>query len=111
MVSGICHGAAVFAHRTIPGTNKSILEGHRVTGISDREVDILAAGIDEPFSVERELIKAGGKFEKAAEPFGGHVVVSQDSEGRIFVTGQNPASGIGIGKAIYQELFKKPYEG
>ncbi|KEF54410.1 uncharacterized protein A1O9_09576 [Exophiala aquamarina CBS 119918] len=111
IICGICHGAAVFAHRTIPGTTKSILEGHRVTGISDREVGILASSIEEPFSVEGELVKAGAKFEKAVEPFGGHVVVSSDSEGRVFVTGQNPASGIGIGKAIYQELFKKPYQG
>ncbi|KAK5046414.1 hypothetical protein LTR84_008217 [Exophiala bonariae] len=111
IISGICHGAAVLAHRTIPGTDKSILEGHRVTGISNKEVDMLASGIEEPFSVESDLSKAGGKYEKAAEPFSGHVVVSKDSEGRAFITGQNPASAVGIGKAIYEELFKKPYQG
>lgn len=72
---------------------------------------MLSSGIEEPFSVESDLSKAaGGKYEKAAEPFGGHVVVSKDSEGRAFITGQNPASGVGIGKAIYEELFKKPYQ-
>lgn len=82
-----------------------------MTGVSDKEVEMLA-GVEGPFSVEGDLNKAsGGKYEKAAEPFGGHVVVSKDSEGRAFVTGQNPASGIEIAKAIYQELFKKAYEG
>ena len=82
-----------------------------MTGISNKEVDMLS-GVEGPFSVESDLNKAsGGKYEKAAEPFGSHVVVSKDSEGRAFVTGQNPASGLDIGKAIYQELFKKAYEG
>ena len=73
---------------------------------------MLSSDIEEPFSVERDLTKAsGGKYEKAAEPFGGHVVVSKDAEGRTFITGQNPASGFDLGKAIYLELFKKAYQG
>lgn len=73
---------------------------------------MLSSDIEEPFSVERDLTTAsGGKYEKAAEPFGGHVVVSKDAEGRTFITGQNPASGFDLGKAIYLELFKKAYQG
>lgn len=108
LLTGICHGSAAFAHVDAPGSDKSILHGHNVTGVSQAEVDHLypMTKIEEPWSVEGELKKAtGGSYEKAAEPFGGKVVRSQGEDGRVFITGQNPASGEGLGKAIYKELF------
>ena len=112
LISAVCHGSAAFAHLKVPGTNTNMLEGHRVTGISNKEIDMLSSGIVEPFSVEDELNRASnGRYEKAEKPFTGHVVVSKGPEGRVIITGQNPASGIDLGKAVYEQLFGKPYDG
>ncbi len=89
-----------------------MLEGHRVTGISNKELEMLSSGIVEPFSVEDELNKAsGGKYEMADKPFGERVVISKGPDGRVIITGQNPASGTGLGKAIYEKLFGMPHSG
>lgn len=112
LLTGICHGSAAFAHVTAPGSDKSILDGHRVTGVSQAEIDYLypMTKIEEPWSVEGELKKAtGGLYEKAEENFGSCVTRSA-SDGHVFVTGQNPASGSALGKAIYQELFGKAHD-
>ena len=112
LISAVCHGPATLAHLKIPGTNTNMLEGHRVTGISNNEIDMLSSGIVEPFSVEDELNKAsGGKYEKADKPFTERCVVSKGPDGRVIITGQNPASGTALGKAIYEELFGMPYSG
>ncbi|KAJ9611008.1 hypothetical protein H2204_015274 [Knufia peltigerae] len=112
LLSGICHGSAAFAHVRDPSSGKFIIDGHKAVGVSNKECELLfpATGVVEPWSVETELDKAtGGKYEKAENPFDGHVVVSKSADGRTFITGQNPASGLGLGKAIYEELFGKTY--
>ena len=113
LLSAICHGVGAFAHVKVPGSDKYILEGHDVTGYSQVEVDILypKTKVDEPWSVEGELAKAvgpNGSYTKVAEPFGARTVRSQGVDGRVFITGENPASGSGTGEAIYEELFGKP---
>ena len=83
-----------------------------MTSVSKKECEILfpISGIFEPFSVEDELKKAtDGQYERA-EPFNSRVVVSKGSDGKTIITGQNPASGRDLGKAIYEELFGKPYK-
>lgn len=56
-----------------------------------------------PFSLEDKLNEAsGGKYEKAAKPWGAHVVVARG--GRL-ITGQNPASATGVGQAIADAVF------
>lgn len=113
LITGVCHGPATFSRLTLPGTNTKLLQGHKVTGVSNKECEILfpISGIVEPFSVEDELNKAsGGQYERA-EPFNSRVVVSKGSDGRTVITGQNPASGMDLGKAIYEELFEKAYTG
>lgn len=114
LLSSICHGTAAFAHVAAPGTDKSILHGHRVTGVSQAEIDTLfpITKIEEPWSVQRELEKAAGGseyYEKAEEAFAGKVVRSEGSDGRVFITGQNPASGEELGKVINRELFGKDH--
>ena len=112
LISGICHGPATFSRLVLPGTNTYLLAGHKVTGISNTEIEMLkeASGVEEPFSVEDELRKATyGRYVKAEKPFEGKVVVSK-VDGRVVVTGQNPGSGLGLGKAIYEALFDKAYE-
>ena len=113
LLSGICHGPAVFANLKRPGDeSKYLLEGHRVTGVSNAECDALfpMTGIKDPWSVEDGLTRAtGGQYEKAEENFAEKVVVSKGQDGRTIITGQQPASGFAEAKAIYAELFGKPY--
>lgn len=54
-----------------------------------------------PSMLEDVLKQHGGKFEKAAESWGEKVVVGK--EGRL-LTGQNPSSASGIGKAIVKAI-------
>jgi putative intracellular protease/amidase len=56
-----------------------------------------------PFSLEDKLNEAsGGRFVKAAEPWAVKVVVARG--GRL-ITGQNPASSMGVGEAIRDGIF------
>ncbi len=113
LLSAICHGPAVFAKLKRPGNNsKYLLEGHRVTGVSNAECDALypVTGIQDPWSVQDELVKAtDGQYEAAEQLFTEKVVVSKGKDGRTIITGQQPASGFAEAKAIYAELFGKPY--
>lgn len=54
-----------------------------------------------PSMLEDVLKQHGGKFEKAAESWGEKVVIGK--EGRL-LTGQNPSSASGIGKAIVKAI-------
>ena len=113
LLSGICHGPAVFANLKRPDDDsKYLLEGHRVTGVSNAECDALypVTGIQDPWSVEDGLTRAtGGQYETAEKIFTEKVVVSKGKDGRTIITGQQPASGLAEAKAIYAELFGKPY--
>jgi len=57
--------------------------------------------MDIPFLLEDKISSLGGKYEKAAEPWGPKVVVAGN-----LITGQNPASAHPIGEAILQALQK-----
>lgn len=110
IISAICHGPAVFSRIRLPGTETWLLAGHKVTGISDFEIEMLSSGLVEPFSVEGTLTTAtGGRYEKADEPLGRKVVVSKREDGRVVITGQNPASGLELGKKIFEEIFGKAW--
>jgi putative intracellular protease/amidase len=113
LITGVCHGPAAFSRLTLPGTNIKLLHGHKVTGVSNKECEILfpVSGIVEPFSVEDELNKATNGLYERAEPFNSRVVVSKGPDGRTIITGQNPASGMDLGKTIYEELFGDSYKG
>lgn len=115
VLSGVCHGPAVFARVTVAETGKRVLDGHKVTGVSNKECELLfpQSGVVEPWNVEDALLEAvgvNGGYSKA-EPYGEEVVVSKGADGRTFVTGQNPSSGLGAAKALYKELFGKEYGG
>ncbi|KAI9801496.1 MAG: hypothetical protein M1833_002728 [Piccolia ochrophora] len=101
VISAVCHGPAAFVNaKTAKGTH--LLADVAVTGFSNAEEDGVGLSAAMPFSLEDELQKAsGGRFEKAAEPWGEKVVVAKG--GRL-ITGQNPASASGVGKAILQAI-------
>lgn len=99
IVSAVCHGPAVFVNvKLADGTH--LLKDKEVTGFSNVEEDQVQLSSFMPFLLETELEKAsGGKYVKAAEPWGEKVVVA----GNV-ITGQNPASAHAIGEAILKAL-------
>jgi putative intracellular protease/amidase len=102
IVSAVCHGPAALTHVKL-SSGGYLLDGQPVTGFSNVEEDTVQMTAAMPFSLEDELNKAsGGKYSKAKEPWGKHVVVGR--EGRL-ITGQNPASAGPVGQAIYDAIF------
>ncbi|KII94813.1 hypothetical protein PLICRDRAFT_33628 [Plicaturopsis crispa FD-325 SS-3] len=92
----VCHGPAALVGAT-DADGKSIFAGKAFTGFSNVEEEQVQKVKDIPFLLEDKISSLGGKYEKAAEPWGAHVVVS----GKL-VTGQNPASA----KPLAVELNK-----
>ena len=92
-VASVCHGPAGLAKVKL-SNGTFMIDGLKVTGFTNEEEK--AVGLEEivPFLLEDLLIKNGGKYEKTADwaPF---VVV----DGNL-ITGQNPASAKGVGKAL-----------
>ncbi|KAG5343081.1 hypothetical protein C0989_000071 [Termitomyces sp. Mn162] len=98
IVSAVCHAPAALVG-AVDADGKSIVAGKKFTGFSNVEEDLVNGAKDIPFSLEDKLQALGGKYEKAAEPWGSHVVV----DGNL-LTGQNPASAEPLGQAILKAL-------
>lgn len=97
VVSAVCHGPAALVNAKL-SDGTYLISGKEVTGFSNAEEDQMGLSGEMPFMLETGLGKSGGKFVKAAEPFGEKVVVA--GEGGRLITGQNPASAGGVGEAI-----------
>lgn len=102
IISAVCHGPAAIASVKLP-SGEYLISGQAVTGFSNSEEEGVGKAKYMPFSLEDELNRAsGGKFVKADKDFGEKVVIARG--GRL-ITGQNPASAAGVGKAIYDAVF------
>jgi putative intracellular protease/amidase len=99
VVAAVCHGPAGLVNVKLPD-GKYLLEGRKATGFSNDEEE--ASGLKDamPFLLETEMKKrmGEGKYEKAGN-WQEKVVV----DGRL-ITGQNPASGKGVGEEIAKAL-------
>ncbi|OJI83564.1 hypothetical protein ASPTUDRAFT_190023 [Aspergillus tubingensis CBS 134.48] len=103
-VAAVCHGPAVLVNATTP-SGTALLKGEEVTGFSNTEEDQVQLSSIMPFMLEDELKRVGASYVKAEQPWGEKVVVSQVAElGGAVITGQNPASATGVGKAILTAL-------
>ncbi|OAX33936.1 class I glutamine amidotransferase-like protein [Rhizopogon vinicolor AM-OR11-026] len=100
VTAAVCHGPAALVGAT-DASGKSIFAGKPSTGFSNVEEEMVDKVKDVPFLLEDKIISLGGKYEKAAEPWGPKVVVAGN-----LITGQNPASAHPIGEAILQALQK-----
>ncbi|KAF8165395.1 ThiJ/PfpI [Crassisporium funariophilum] len=98
IVSAVCHGPAALING-VDADGKSIFAGRKFTGFSNKEEELSGGGKSIPFLLEDKIIGLGGKFEKAAEPWGVKVIV----DGRL-ITGQNPASAQAVGEALLKAL-------
>lgn len=96
-VGSVCHGPAGLLPIKL-SDGLSILSGKSVTGFT-REEEIDYGTIEHiPYLLEEKLARAAGTYSKVA-PWGEHVI--QDGG---LITGQNPASAAGVGRAIIQHL-------
>ncbi|CAM2063899.1 Type 1 glutamine amidotransferase domain-containing protein [Sulfidibacter corallicola] len=93
VVGAVCHGPAALAGVRL-ASGEALVAGREITGFT-REEEVAFGTLDKvPFLLEETLAEAGGQFHKAPE-WEAHVRVA----GRL-VTGQNPASAAGVGRAI-----------
>jgi len=104
IVSAVCHGPAALVEVKLP-SGEYLISGSKVTGFSNTEESTVGMTDAMPFSLEDKLNAAsGGNFVKATEDWSEKVVVER---GGKLITGQNPASATGVGKALYEAIFSK----
>ncbi|KXG46062.1 ThiJ/PfpI [Penicillium griseofulvum] len=104
-VAAVCHAPCVLLNATAP-SGVPLISGVSVTGFSNAEEDAVGLSSAMPFMLETELGRVtGGKYVKAAEAWGEMVVVGKAAgTGSTIITGQNPGSASGVGKAILKAL-------
>ena len=101
VVAAVCHGPAALVDVRL-SSGEHLVAGKRVTGFSNAEEE--AAELTEvmPFLLETALVDRGARYERAAL-WQEHVV----TDGRL-VTGQNPASAVGVGRAVAELVRSEP---
>ena len=99
IIAAVCHGPAALINVRL-ADGRFLLEGLKVTGLTDSEER--AIGVEVPFSLEQRLDQSSGGGFVRAEDFASKVEVGRHGK---LITGQNPASAEGVGKAIYEALF------
>jgi putative intracellular protease/amidase len=98
LISSVCHGAAGLINlRGADG--ELVIAERRVTGFTNREEKAVRHTGHVPFSLEDELSRRAREFAQSRVPFVPHVVVDE----RV-VTGQNPLSAKGVGRAVAELL-------
>ena len=93
VVAAVCHGPSAFVNVTL-SDGSPLVANRRVSMFTDAEEQAMDKDSDVPFLLESELRARGAIIEKA-----GNFEASVSVDGRL-VTGQNPASAMGVGEAI-----------
>jgi putative intracellular protease/amidase len=96
-VAAVCHAPGVLRHaKTADG--KPLVQGRQVTGFSNAEEAAVQLTDVVPFLVEDQLAALGGLYTKGPDwqPY----VVSDG----LLITGQNPASSVGVAQALLDRL-------
>lgn len=97
VVAAVCHGPSGLVNIKL-SDGKYLVAGKRINSFTNEEEKSINLENTVPFLLESKLIERGAKFEKS-DLWQAHVTVDQ----RV-VTGQNPQSAEGVGKAIVSEL-------
>ena len=96
-VAAICHGPCVFMH-TKDKNGLPLVNSKKVTCFTNKEEDAVELTNVVPFLVEDSLRENGGLF-TYADNFCENVAI----DGNL-ITGQNPASSVGIAQAVLSLL-------
>lgn len=103
IVAAICHARAVLTEvRLSDGSN--LVEGRKVTRMSNKEEQAWGRVDYVPFLVQTRLGERGGEFIEGKQLWGEHVVVDRDSQGRTLITGANPSSGSRLAEEIIKAI-------
>lgn len=97
VVASVCHGAAALVNVRL-SDGSYLLKDHEVTSFSNEEESTVGMERAVPFLLQTRIEERGAQY-TCSPRFSGHVVKS----GRL-VTGQNPASASGVGKAVVEVL-------
>ncbi|MBB1627971.1 type 1 glutamine amidotransferase domain-containing protein [Achromobacter sp. UMC71] len=96
-VAAVCHAPGVLRHaKTADG--KPLVQGRQVTGFSNAEEAAVQLTDVVPFLVEDELAALGGLYTKGPD---WHPYIVSDG---LLITGQNPASSVGVAQALLDRL-------
>ncbi|GAA5910433.1 type 1 glutamine amidotransferase domain-containing protein [Sporobolomyces salmoneus] len=102
VTSSVCHGPTVFLN--IKESNgERFVKGKKVTCFSDEEEEMAGLTKEIPFLVEKELRAAGADFQLSRQPWG-EEVVTDEKDGKILITGGNPASASALGAAVVKAI-------
>lgn len=97
IVSAVCHAPGVFRH-VKAGDGGYLVKDKNVTGFSNAEESAVGLTDVVPFLVEDMLKDHGAKY-SSGDDWQPHVVIN----GKL-VTGQNPASSVGVADAVIKQL-------
>lgn len=93
VIGAVCHGTAGLANVTL-SQGGYLVAGRKVTAFTTEEEVAVGRQYAVAFLLDARLGERGALFSKAAE-FKPHIV----RDGQL-ITGQNPASATGVGKAL-----------
>lgn len=97
IVSAVCHAPAVFRHvKTAEG--QFLVHDRNVTGFSNAEEAAVGLTDVVPFLVE-DMLKDHGARYTSGDDWQPHIVVDG-----MLITGQNPASSVGVADAVIRQL-------
>lgn len=100
VVSAVCHGPCGFLDVKLSDGN-FLVTGKKLTAFSWMEEELAKRDKAVPYNLEEELKKRGAQYSKAMIPQTAHIV-----EDDLLITGENPASALGVGEAVVKRIKK-----
>jgi putative intracellular protease/amidase len=97
VVASVCHGPAAIVNVKLPN-GRYLVEGKEVSAFTNDEEAAVKLTEAMPFLLESRLRERGGRFAKAPN-FQAHM-----SSSERLVTGQNPASAVGVAREVLRLL-------
>jgi putative intracellular protease/amidase len=104
-IAAVCHGPAGLVGARRPD-GLPLVTGLRVNAFTDAEERLAELETVVPFLLEQRLRELGARFEAAA-PWQPHVTEDTAITGTRLITGQNPASSLGVARALWNALAKR----
>ncbi|EPQ32279.1 uncharacterized protein PFL1_00476 [Pseudozyma flocculosa PF-1] len=99
--SAVCHAPAVFTDVKL-SDGSYLVKDRKITCFTDEEEEQAGLTKAVPWLVESRLRERGAIFQKTS-PWGEKVVVDENN-GKLLITGQNPASAAGMAREVVKAL-------
>jgi putative intracellular protease/amidase len=99
-IAAVCHGPAALVNLKL-SNGEYLVAGKTVAAFTNDEEEAVGLANVVPFLLESKLVERGARHQKAPL-WQANVAVSER-----LVTGQNPASALGVGQSLAQVLLKQ----